>query len=155
MLSISIDTEELENLESYYSGIQERSQNFQAIEQELGDLQRQELKLRFLSSPATEVGGIVHGEVYWNRLSNWYLNQNPRRRGKQIMIDTQRLMRDSTVDGSGNTSRVEGNRYEFSINTSYAQKQHDLRSLLFWSEGLLEKTEAVVLDYILNGKNET
>ena len=151
-LSITTNQEDFAELSEYYSEMNTRSLDLHPIERELGDIQREELKLRFLSSPGTEVGGIVHGEVYWNKLSDWYLSQNPRRRGKQIMIDTQRLKIDATTPGPGNTSIADRTSYKFEINTDYAAKQNEMRSLLFWNESLLEKTQNAILDYITNGK---
>ena len=153
-LSISVEAEELVELEKYYQAIEERSLDLHNIERELGDIQRAELKLRFLSSPATEVGGVVHGDVHWNRLSDRYLADNPRRRGKQIMVDTKRLETDATTPGSGNTSQSNGLQYSFEINTPYAGKQNEMRSLLFWSDILLEKTQEAILDYLETGKIE-
>lgn len=148
-LFITTDTTEFADLEKYFQAMKERSLDLQPIERDLGDIQREELKLRFLSSPGTEVGGVVHGEVYWNRLSEAYLSMTPRRRGKQIMIDTQRLKIDATVAGPGNTSRIKGTEYSFKINTPYADKQHKMRSLLFWSTTLLDKTREKILEYIV------
>lgn len=152
MLSIELQYGDLTQLETYYSDLGKRAQDLQAIQRELDDIQREELKLRFLSSPATEVGGVVHGDVYWNRLSNWYLNQVPRRRKGQIMIDTGRLKNDAITPGSGNGSSFSQNNYEFHLNTPYAEKQDAMRQLLFWSEGLLQKTEAAIVNYIATGE---
>ena len=153
-LSLTAETKDFIELEKYYSAMQERSLDLHPIERELGDIQREELKLRFLSSPGTEVGGVVHGEVYWNKLSDWYLSQNPRRRGKQIAIDTQRLKIDATTPGPGNSSRANKDSYTFEINTPYAAKQDEMRSLLFWSETLLDRTQEAILNYILTGEKE-
>lgn len=151
-LSIKSSTKGLEELQKYFEDITERTEDLRPIERELGDIQREELKLRFLSSPATEVGGVVHGGAYWNRLSDFYLSMVPRRRGKQIMIDTQKLKMDSTLDGPGNNSEFRGSEYEFTINTSYAAEQNSMRELLFWSETLLDKTTEKVINYILTGE---
>jgi hypothetical protein len=152
MLSIKFDLEELSELEGYYTDLQQRAQDLRPIQRELDDIQREELKLRFLSSPATLTGGVVHGDVYWNRLSDWYLNQVPRRRKGQIMIDSGRLKNEATNEGSGNSSSLNQNSYEFKLNTPYAGKQDTMRQLLFWNEGLLQKTEAAILNYINTGE---
>lgn len=150
MLKLSTDYQQFSDLTGYLERIKQRFQDLRPIERELGEIQREELRLRFLSSPATEIGGIVYGEVYWNRLSDWYLNQVPRRRKGQIMIDTQKLKIDATTEGAGNTSRVEDDgSYSFTINTDYAAKQDEMRKLLFWSEGLLQKTEDIILNYLI------
>ena len=151
VLSLSLESEQIAEIAKYYQDIDDRTRDLQPIARELGEIQREELVLRFLSAPATQTGGVVHGDVYWNRLSDWYLNQVPRRKEGQIMIDSQKLKTDATTPGAGNTSRFENGQYSFSINTYYAQKQDKVRSLLFWSDGLLRKTEEAIVGYILTG----
>ena len=155
MLSLQLEATEIAELEDYYSSLNSRSLDLKPIQRDLDDIQREELNLRFQSSPGTEVGGTVYGDVYWDRLSNWYLNQVPRRRGGQIMIDTGRLRTDATSPGSGNSSNFNGAEYEFSINTPYATKQNTMRQLLFWSEGLLKQTEEAILNYVITGRGRS
>lgn len=152
MLSLKIEAEQIAGLEKKYSTATQRVKDLAPIQKNLDDLQREELKLRFLSSPRTQVGGVVYGDVYWNRLSEAYLNQVPRRRKGQVMIDTGRLQRDATTPGTGNTSTVNGFNYEFAVNTPYAQQQDQMRQLLFWSESLLDKTSAAIVNYVTTGE---
>jgi hypothetical protein len=110
-----------------------------------GSIMREDLRLRFGSSPPTTAGGTVYPDIYWRQLSDSYLLSRPDRATGQIYIDTGRLKESLTTNNAENVSEFRGEAYFFGTSVPYAEPLQEYRTILIFHQELIEKlTKAYV-----------
>lgn len=151
MIGISVDLRGLSDMGDRFNSMSRRVTDFNPISRDLADIIRQDLNLRFLSSPATVSGGIVHGNVYWGSLSPYTFRMNPRRLQGKVHVDTGRLWQGSISEGGGNRYHVQGSDFFFELtnqNTGDLQNKYK-RPILFWHEELVNKVRDRTVEYVM------
>lgn len=133
----------LKKLQDYLDGVSEKLEDWSGIGPEIETIVREDFLLKFQSSPATEIGGTIWGDQYWRPLEEGYLAARPDRRGGQILIDTQNLMKAYTQKGYyGGYSEITEDTMEFGVDSEiipHAEKLEGKFPLSFWHPVLLEK----------------
>lgn len=148
-LALTIDAQKLKELMESFPKMKKRFEDVSAIERQLADEIRADVDMRFKSSPVVEVGGAVYGGVQWDRLTDYALFMNPRRRGGRILIDTGELYRGAITPGGANQTKVKGKEFTFELTDRKAIKNHPKRPILVWHDELLEKVSKVYLKHVV------
>ena len=153
-LEITIDTKQLTRQGKYAKRIKNRVANFDegkdpGLAKELAKIVQEDLNMRFLTAPATEVGGEVWGGAYWKPLSQYTFNLHPNRRGGKIHIDTGRLWKASITPGGESLYELRDNQFKFEILVDYAAKLQQWRQILFWHPVLVEKLTKKISTYMV------
>jgi phage gpG-like protein len=130
----------------------ERLEDMTPIARDLADIVRDDIDLRFRSSPATEVGGEVHGGVYWDKLTDYTFSLHPERRGGKVLIDTGELYRDSISEGQGNRYRIDGREFTFELTSKKAVENQAKRPIAIVHDDLLRKVAKAQVKFVLEGK---
>ena len=163
-LFFSIDPSELDKLQDYLERIKS-SINLsdpkvrQDLKERLQAVMFEDLKLRFASSPSTQVGGIVYGGQEWSSLSEYYLANNPNRQSGQVYIDTHDLI-NSLVSMTSNTvaefeeTSSKGADFVFGTKLKYAEKLQQSRPIVFMHPQLLEKIVKEYEESIINNSEK-
>jgi hypothetical protein len=159
-LLFSINSSELDQLQEYLEKIKS-SINLsdlkvkQDLKERLQAVMFEDMRLRFASSPGTQVGGTVYGGQEWSSLSEYYLANNPNRQSGQVYIDTHDLM-NSLVSMTSNTvsefeeTSANGADFVFGTKLKYAEKLQQSRPIVFMHPELLDKVVKGYEELIIN-----
>lgn len=152
MIGLSINLRGFSDLDSRFDKMSDRVTDFNPISRDLADIVRQDINLRFLSSPATVSGGVVYGNVYWGPLSPYTFRMNPRREQGKVHIDTGRLWQGAINEGGGgNRYYTQGSDFFFELTASQVddlQNKYN-RPIAFWHEELLNKVRDRTVEYVM------
>lgn len=130
----------------------ERKDNLR-LQEGIVEIIRNDIMQRFLSSPSTTSGGVVHGEAYWRALKEGYLRQRPDRALGQVLIDTGRLKDSLTIPGApGSYVTYGGDSIEFGTDVEYAEELNKTWNILFFHLGLMEKITRWAVQYYVENK---
>lgn len=150
---MNLEIQGFEEIQQYLSRID--NADLQLLQEGIVELLRQDVMLRFQSSPTVETGGMVYGDVEWKPLSEGYLNANPHRKGGQILIDTGTL-KDSLTIPNAPYSVVEygSDSVTYGTDVPYAKVQEKLgRKIVFLHPVLMNQITAYVEQYLMTGNN--
>lgn len=148
MIELSIDTDTLREISDLLSGIQEKAVDWSEAGEGVGDLVRDEFNLRFQSSPSTQTGGMVQGDVYWRALNDGYLAANPRRRGGQVLIDSGKTWKSfANADAAGNINEFDADEMTFGSSLDHVPRLQEIWPIAFWSPELLEAIAAYLVEW--------
>lgn len=89
-----------------------------------------DVRARFKSAPRVRSSAEVYGGVTWNRLSEAYLQANPRRITGVQLVDTGLLRGSFTRTGEGNVTTESAHELRFGSNLERAIQQHRRRLLV-------------------------
>jgi len=153
-IQAGINTSQLDAIANSFGQMGDRSTDYSDIGSELADIMRDDLKKRFASSPATQVGGTVYGGIRWDGLTDATFAINPSRRGGKIGIVSGQLKLQSTVAGAGNVFGVDGTDFSFELVSERSQNFSQYRQLLAWHPELLRRTAELISTYVVEMINE-
>ena len=124
----------------------------QPLQEGIVTILRNDVLRRFLTSPPTTSGGIVHGGAYWRALKEGYLRSRPDRVLGQVLIDTG-AMRDSFLPFAPN-SYVEytTDTIIFGSDDGKIEELNDTWAILFFHEELMEKISRWIVQYYTEDK---
>ncbi len=150
-MSINLEIQGFDDISSYLAGISEV--DLRQLQEGIVELIRQDVMLRFQSSPTVETGGMVYGDVEWRALSEGYLANNPHRVGGQILIDTGTLKDSLTVKNAPySVERYSEKSVEFGTDVPYAETQEKLgRKIVFLHPLLMNQITEFVQEFITTG----
>lgn len=151
-MQININTTKLDAIAKLFDEMGDRTTDLSPIGRDLADIMRDDLRKRFASAPATEIGGEVYGGVTWSRLTDASFFINPARRGRNIGIDTGSLQRQVTIDGSGNLYTVNGSNFSFELTSEKAQSFQEKRPLVFWYLELLRRVNDRIIEFVIRNQ---
>jgi len=131
--------------------IKARSVNLQPVAQAVGLAAQADVDERFNSSPGVRSDGQAYGGVTWERLTDAYLAQNPKREGGQQLRDTGELLNSFTVGGEGNVLQAGGSEITFGSALPKARGLANKRPLLIVHPDLVEAIAAIFEAYVVRG----
>ena len=148
-MKFEIKFESLEKLEKRLKRLEEKVSlaspiDRQALSDSFGLVMTQDVQKRFASSPTTSTGGMVHGQVFWRKLSDSYLLKKPERVNGKVLVDTTRLMSSFKVESPELISEfVSDYSYNFGTRVPYAEKlQKTWPIVVFHQEVMVELRNA-------------
>lgn len=148
-MKFEIQFESLEKLEKRLKRLEEkvsmsRAIDRQALSDSFGLVMTQDVQKRFASAPTTTTGGMVHGQVFWRKLSDSYLLKKPERVNGKVLVDTTRLMSSFKVESPELISEfVSEYSYQFGTEVPYATKlQKTWPIVVFHQEVMVELRNA-------------
>lgn len=162
-MGFSLDTSKWEALVKQFEEMEERGLSIRPVAPKLKSIIQQDILTRFQQSPPVETGGVVWGEmaevngqmvqsVEWAKMSDFWLNTHPHRRGGQLLIDTGALMRASTSDAGGQVYLEEDTSISLGVDVPYAQKVAERRPFIFMHQGLVDKLTIALQEYLTTGE---
>ena len=167
----TVDTTQINELNKQIESINKRGTNLEKALDKVSEVVREDIKIRFMTAPTVEQGGIVHGGIYWKPLSQ-YTIRTFNRQGGQILTNTGALMRSLTVKEDPNhISKFENGTFVIGTNIDYAEKHQppnvDITSLdnndnhlygeipprpfVFYHDKLVDKISNALEEYITTG----
>lgn len=149
----------VEKLSELIEGISGRLDDPEPLLDVVGDVIREDYKLRFESSPPSSVGGEVYGGVYWRALQEGYLLKRPDRRQGQVLIDTGDTMRAFTDKLNPNhVAEFEDSDNGFVIRVGaeldHLERLQKTWQIAVWHPLLLDKLSVAVLTWLVKGSRE-
>jgi len=133
-IKLTVNTQ---NFEKKLQGFADKAADMKAIVPIINEEIREDLILRFKSSPSTTTGGEVYGGQQWQELSEGYLRTHPKRQSGQIYIDTGAFRDAMTTTGEVKLSG--DGEFTFEVNAPNAEKLQKARPVLFWHNDLIKK----------------
>lgn len=110
-----------------------------------------QIQRTFGSSPSTTATAAVYGGVTWQRLSEQYLRQVPRRRGGRTLIDTGALRDSFKLGKRNNIFKTGGSTVEFGSSDPKAAWNQPTRPMVFAHPAMVEAVINGRVKYILGG----
>ena len=110
-----------------------------------------QIQRTFSSSPPTTQTAAVYGGVTWQRLSEQYLRQVPRRRGGKTLIDTGATRDSFKLGKRNNIFKTNGSTVEFGSSEPKAAWNQPTRPMVFAHPAMVEAVIAGRIKYILGG----
>jgi len=128
MVNLSADFSGLDGLSKKFENALKRKKDLTPLELGLKEVLVEDVKLRFLTAPLTNKGGIAHGNVFWSAMTPNWLATHPDRMGKPLLKDTGKLF-NSLISGNDNSIfNITREGFEFGTKISYA-KDHQPDSI--------------------------
>lgn len=152
IVSISIETEGVEKISKLLSTATDRIDDWTPIADGIVTMVRDDVRLRFQSSPAVEVGGMVWGDVYWRPLTEGYLLSRPDRQSGQILIDSGALKQSVTEDTAESFTSITSEEIKIGTTLPYAGEMQEKFPFIFWHPILLERIADYLVTWYWTGK---
>lgn len=120
-----------------------------SIGQEFGKIISEDVRNRFMASPATTSGGKVPPGVHWRELSDSYLRNRPDRLTGRVLVDSGTLMNSFQTDSSDFISRVD-NQWQYTVGTKvgYSAQLQETWPHLFLHTELMNKLAKAHIDWL-------
>lgn len=128
MVTLSADFSGLEKLNPKFKGMLDRKQDISKLEPVVKQILIEDVKLRFLTAPLTNKGGLVNGNVFWSAMSPTWLATHPERMGKPLLQDTGRLLNSLISGNDDSIFSITRDGFEFGTQVPYA-KNHQPDSI--------------------------
>ncbi|HEY9657678.1 MAG TPA: hypothetical protein V6C65_04375 [Allocoleopsis sp.] len=151
-VELSIEKDDLNQVEDFFSSATERLDDWTEAGEDIVTMIRDDVKLRFQSSPAPGMGGMVYGDVYWRPLREGYLLNRPDRRSGQILIDSGTLKRSVTEDTPESYTEINEEEIIVGTRVPYAERLQREFPFMFWHPILLDRVSKHLADWYLTGK---
>jgi hypothetical protein len=143
----------LKNLYTYFTEVQNRVSDWTGAADGVGDIVREDYRLKFESAPASERGGTIWGGAYWKPLSEGYMLSHPHRRSGNIHKDTLATMRSFIQKGAvGNLVDVSRDRMEFGSSLAHVPELEARRKIAYVHLQLTVKVAAYMARWYLMGE---
>lgn len=120
-----------------------------SVATEFGKVISEDVRNRFIVSPATTAGGKVPPGVHWRELSDSYLRNRPDRLTGRILVDSGTLMNSFQTDSSDFISQVD-NQWQYTVGTKvgYSAKLQETWPFVFLHSQLMDKLAKAHIDWL-------
>lgn len=146
-MKFDINLSELNKISDRLASIEIKSKDLIPASTGIRLVIQEDVDFRFQNAPLTETGGESWGGEYWEKLSDRYLSNNPKRMGGQILRDTGELQQSLTIEGHPyQTWSVSESELVFGSNLAKAGRLQRKRPFIYWHPVLLGK----VADFLVN-----
>lgn len=156
-LSLKITTKQLANLTNVIQELENKVKlkdiTFRAtLTDSFTRVLTDDVRKRFMSSPATTQGGQVHGGVYWRELSDSYLRSRPDRLQGKVLIDSGQLMNSFQVNSPNLIAKFNNqSSFVFGTKVSYADKLQETWPIVFVTPEVLDELAEEWLKFVVKG----
>jgi hypothetical protein len=127
----------------------DRVQDIRGMSRDILLAAQTDVDARFDSAPRVESGGAVTGGINWPALSPQYLEDNPRRKGGQILRDFGTLQQSYGIGQAGNISTVSSTEIVFGSALPKARYLATKRPQVFLHAGLIQVVTNIVEAYAM------
>jgi hypothetical protein len=149
---LRIDSRGLDELSNLFAEMEGRVVDWSDAGDGVGTIVRDDFRLKFLSSPSTEVGGNIWGGEYWRPLENGYLKSRPDRRTGQVLIDTGETMKAFTTENyDGNITDIGEGEMTFGADLDHLERLEKTWKIAFWHPALLDRVSRYLANFFLSG----
>lgn len=148
-LSVSVDPMAAQELTRSLGAVAARANNLKPVNQEALLVVMADVDERFRSAPRVRASGTVYGGATWERLTDAYLNSNPRREGGQQLRDTGELLQSFQIGQRGNVTENRTDGWSFGSALPKARGLRHKRPLVFFHVALIDTLETLYLAYVV------
>lgn len=121
MVTLSADFSGLEGLSKKFENALKRRKDISQLEAGIKEVLVEDVKLRFSTAPLTNRGGLVHGNVYWAKMTPNWLKTHPERNGKPLLKDTGKLLNSLMMGNDDSVFSITREGFQFGTKVSYAK----------------------------------
>lgn len=121
MVTLSADFSGLEGLSKKFENTLRRRKDISQLEAGIKEVLVEDVKLRFATAPLTNRGGLVHGNVYWSKMTPNWLATHPERMGKPLLKDTGKLLNSLMIGNDDSVFSITREGFQFGTKVGYAK----------------------------------
>ena len=155
MLDIKFNVSNFNEITKTLEDARLRIEDIKSISPLIHEKISQDVLNRFETAPLTQLGGLASGNIYWKKLKNSTLKQNPERLNKPILTDTGRLKESFKLNTPENIADTFYKQIVFGSKVIYANKQNSMRKFLFLHPELLKQISTLIKIYVKEGLDKT